>query len=209
MDSFYPCGSVTISFSQPISAFGAYWGTCHDTDMILTFLEANGNQIGSDTFGYGGEGTLQWHGYAFATPVKTIIRENYQHIGMCMDGLQATVASSVPLLYNISTRGFAQTGDNVLIGGLIIGGSRPKKLLLRVLGPTLGQPPFIVPNAMANPILNLFQGSTLVASNDNWGDAANQQAIRDTGLAPPNALEAAILISLNPGPLHCDCSARQ
>ena len=199
MDSFYPSGSVTISFSQPISAFGAYWGTCHETSMILTFLDANGNQIGSDAFGYAGEGTLQWHGYAFATPVKTIIRKNYQHIGMCMDGLQATVASSVPLLYNISTRGFAQTGDNVIIGGLIISGSGPKKVLLRVLGPTLGQPPFNVPNAMANPTLNLFQGSALVASNDNWGNAANQQAIRDTGLAPPNALEAATLISLNPG----------
>jgi hypothetical protein len=86
-----------------------------------------------------------------------------------------------------------------MIGGLIIRGSGPKKVLLRVLGPTLGQPPFNVPNAMANPALNLFQGSTLVASNDNWGNATNQQSIRDTGLAPPNALEAAILISLNPG----------
>ena len=86
-----------------------------------------------------------------------------------------------------------------MIGGLIISGSGPKKVLLRVLGPTLGQPAFNVPNAMANPALNLFQGSTLVASNDNWGNATNQQSIRDTGLAPPNALEAAILISLNPG----------
>jgi len=56
-----------------------------------------------------------------------------------------------------------------------------------------------VANAMANPTLNLFQGSTLIAANDNWGDAASQEAIRDTGLAPPNAFESAILISLNPG----------
>ena len=141
-----------------------------------------------------------WRGYSFATPVKTITRTAGDgKEGVAMDGLQATVATGYPQLYNISTRGFAQTGNNVIIGGLIISGSGPKKVLLRVLGPTLGQPPFNVPNAMANPALSLFQGSTLVASNDNWGDAANQQSIRDTGLAPPNALESAILISLNPG----------
>jgi len=103
------------------------------------------------------------------------------------------------LLYNISTRGFVQTGNNVLIGGVIVTGRGPKKVLLRVLGPTLGQSPFNVPNVLANPSLELFQGSTLIASNDNWGTAANKQAIINTGLAPPNSLESAILISLNPG----------
>jgi hypothetical protein len=151
-----------------------------------------------------------WRGYTFATTVKTITRTAGDgKEGFAMDGLQATVALNSPLLYNISTRGFVQTGDNVMIGGLIIRGSGPKKVLLRVLGPTLGQPPFTVPNAMANPALNLFQGSTLVASNDNWGNATNQQSIRDTGLAPPNALEAAILILVSiPAPTS-DCSGRQ
>ena len=143
-----------------------------------------------------------WRGYTFGTPVKTIIRtagDGYE--GFTMDGLQATVASdsNSPLLSNISTRGFVEAGDNVMIGGLIISGAGPKKVLLRVLGPTLGQPPFNVPNAMANPTLDLFQGNTVVASSDNWGDAANHQAISDTGLAPPHAPEAAILISLDPG----------
>jgi hypothetical protein len=207
MDSDRPDDLVTISFSQPVSVFGAYWGSGYlclgsfsDSPSILTFQDANGNVIGSDTFLYKGNGTLMWRGYTFATPVKTITRTAGDgKEGFAMDGLQATVALNSPLLYNISTRGFVQTGDNVMIGGLIIRGSGPKKVLLRVLGPTLGQPPFNVPNAMANPALNLFQGSTLVASNDNWGNATNQQSIRDTGLAPPNALEAAILISLNPG----------
>jgi hypothetical protein len=209
MDTDRPSGLLTISFLQPVSAFGAYWGSGYrcflccpfdDSPSILTFQDANGNVIGSDSFFYSGNGTLMWRGYGFDTPVKTITRiAGDGKEGVAMDGLQATVASNSPLLYNISTRGFAQTGDNVMIGGLIISGSGPKKVLLRVLGPTLGQPPFNVPNAMANPALNLFQGSTLVASNDNWGDAANQQSIRDTGLAPPNALEAAILVSLNPG----------
>jgi hypothetical protein len=204
MDSDRPNDLVTISFSQPVSAFGAYWGSgvgcLVDSPSILTFQDVNGNLIGSDNFLYRGNGTLMWRGYTFSTPVKTIIRTAGDgKEGFAMDGLQATVASNSPLLYNISTSGFAQTGDNVIIGGLIISGSGPKKILLRVLGPTLGQAPFNIPNAMGNPTLNLFQGSALVASNDNWGNAINQQAIHDTGLAPPNALEAAILISLNPG----------
>jgi hypothetical protein len=209
MDSDRPNHLVIISFSEPVSAFGAYWGSGYrcaqccqfdDADTVLTFQDANGNVIGRDTFLYEGDGALMWRGYEFGTPVKIITRTADDGTeGFAMDGLQATVASDSPLLSNISTRGFVEAGDNVMIGGVIISGSGPKKVLLRVLGPTLGQPPFNVPNAMANPTLDLFQGNTLVASNDNWGDAANQQAVSETGLAPPNAPEAAILISLDPG----------
>ena len=62
------------------------------------------------------------------------------------------------------------------------------------------QPPFNVPNALANPTLELRDGSgAIITSNDNWGDAANKQAISDSGYAPPNNLESAILTSLDPG----------
>jgi hypothetical protein len=205
-----PQDRIVIFFSQPVSAFGAYWGSgvncpscCRyrDAATILTFQDAAGNIIGTDSFFYSGvDNQLDWHGYTFNTPVKTITRtadDGTEGIGI--DGLQARVASDVSLLSNISTRGFVETGDNVMIGGFITSGSGPKKVLLRVLGPTMGQPPFNVPTPMANPTLNLFHENTLVASNDNWGDAANHQAVSDTGLAPPNALEAAILINLDPG----------
>jgi len=53
------------------------------------------------------------------TPVKTIIRTAGDgQEGVAMDGLQATVESNSPFLYNISTRGLVQTGNDVLIGGL-------------------------------------------------------------------------------------------
>ena len=204
MDSDRPSGPFTISFSQPVSAFGAYWGSglrCPfgDAPSILTFRDVNGNVIGTDSFLYTGKGKLNWHGYTFETPVKTITRTAGDGLeGFAIDGLQATVAPSARL-YNISTRGFVQTGNDVLIGGLIINGSGPKSVLLRVLGPTLGQAPFNLPSALANPTLDLFQGSTLIASNDDWGTAANKQAIINIGMAPPNSLESAILISLNPG----------
>src|SRR5205814_3433136 len=64
-------------------------------------------------------------------------------------------------LANISTRGFVQTGDNVLIGGLIVVGQNPLRVIVRAIGPSLPGPV-----ALANPTLELHDGSgTLIASN--------------------------------------------
>src|SRR5439155_475104 len=88
-------------------------------------------------------------------------------------------------LSNISTRLLVQTGNNVLIGGFIISGTGPKKLVMRALGPTLSR--FGVPGALQNPILELHNASgALIAFNDNWGDTPNKQQIIDANLAPPN-----------------------
>ncbi len=108
-------------------------------------------------------------------------------------------AGTIPnALANISTRGFVQTGNNVLIGGLIISGTGAKQVILRALGPTLTQ--FNVPNALANPTLELRDGSgALIVSNDNWVGASNAAAINSSGYAPPNNLESAILTTLDPG----------
>lgn len=101
---------------------------------------------------------------------------------------------------NISTRGIVGTGDNVMIGGVIISGTAPKQVLFRALGPTLGQPPFNVPGVLADPLLELrASDGTLLVSNDNWTDAANASDITTTNLFPPNPAEAAILTSLAPG----------
>jgi alpha-tubulin suppressor-like RCC1 family protein len=101
-------------------------------------------------------------------------------------------------LANIATRGGVQTGDNVMIAGFIIGGSTPKTVLIRARGPSMAAQG--VPGLLANPVLNLYSGSTVIASNDNWGSASNWDAIQATGMAPTNALEAAIMVTLSPGP---------
>src|SRR5205823_1312898 len=77
-------------------------------------------------------------------------------------------SSVVPAqLDNISTRAFVQTGDNVMIGGFIIEGSGPKTVIIRAIGPELTQ--YAVPNALANPTLELHDGTgALIARNDNW-----------------------------------------
>ena len=70
-------------------------------------------------------------------------------------------------LGNISTRAFVQTGDNVVIGGFIVQGTEPKRVIIRAIGPELTQ--YGVPNALANPTLELHDGTgALIASNDNW-----------------------------------------
>ena len=100
-------------------------------------------------------------------------------------------------LANISTRLLVQAGSNVLIGGFVVTGAGNKPLLLRALGPTLIN--FGISNALANPVLELHNASgALIASNDNWAQAANAQSI-PANLRPPNSLEPAILTSLPAG----------
>jgi len=97
----------------------------------------------------------------------------------------------------------------VIIWGFIIEGDAPKTVLVRAVGPSLAS--FGVSGALVNPVLRLFSGQTAIAENDDWqvplplcaasghscGDAA---AIAATGLAPSQAFESALLITLSPGP---------
>jgi hypothetical protein len=101
-------------------------------------------------------------------------------------------------LGNISTRALVQTGDNVMIGGFIITGAEQKRVIVRAIGPSLAQ--YGITNPLADPTLELHNGSgTVIGLNDNWMDAPNKQEIIDSGLAPSNNLESAILTSLSPG----------
>ncbi|HKP02325.1 MAG TPA: hypothetical protein VJU77_03100 [Chthoniobacterales bacterium] len=98
---------------------------------------------------------------------------------------------------NLSTRMRVQTGDNVGIGGLIVTGTAPKHVLLRAIGPSLAQ--FGIPNAMADPTLELFGADPApIASNNDWRDT-QEAAIQASGLAPANNLESAIDVTLPPG----------
>jgi hypothetical protein len=101
-------------------------------------------------------------------------------------------------LSNISTRGHVETGDRVTIAGFIIAGTAPKTILIRARGPSMAAQG--VPGLLANPVLDLYSGQTVIASNDNWVSASNWDAIQATGMAPGEASEAAILKTLEPGP---------
>ncbi len=106
-------------------------------------------------------------------------------------------ATAFPRLANISTRMQVLTGNDVLIGGFIIGGTESKTVVVRARGPSLV--PFGVANAVANPRMDLFSGQAVIASSDDWGGNANAAAVQASGFAPSNALESAILTTLAPG----------
>jgi hypothetical protein len=97
---------------------------------------------------------------------------------------------------NISTRGLVGPGQGQMIGGFIITGG-PKMVLIRALGPSLSA--LGVSPVVANPSLQLYSGATLLASNDDWGTNANAADIAASFFAPKNALEAALLVRLEPG----------
>jgi hypothetical protein len=93
---------------------------------------------------------------------------------------------------NISTRGFVQTGDGVLIAGTIIVASAPQKVIIRAIGPSLS-----VPGKLLDPTLELRNGNgALIEANDNWIDSPNKQAIMDSTIAPTNDFESAIVATL-------------
>jgi hypothetical protein len=90
------------------------------------------------------------------------------------------------------------TGQNVLIGGFIIKGSQSKTLMLRAIGPSLTSSD--VPNVLADPVLELHDSTgAVIASNDDWQDSAQASQIQQSGIAPTNSMESAILITLSPG----------
>jgi hypothetical protein len=104
----------------------------------------------------------------------------------------------VPLT-NISTRGRVMTGNDVMIGGFVVAGSAPKQVAIVATGPSLAA--FGITNPLADPTLTLVRSSdqVILASNDNWQSAANAAQLTNTGFAPSNPSEAAILVTLNPG----------
>jgi hypothetical protein len=103
-------------------------------------------------------------------------------------------------LVNISTRGRVGVGDEAMIGGLIVQGSTVKKVIVRALGPSLSSGANPVAAALADPYLELHDGSgTLIAANDDWGNSTQASEIIRSTVAPVNALESAVIATLGPG----------
>lgn len=101
-------------------------------------------------------------------------------------------------LANLSTRGAVGTGDQVLIGGIIVQGDNIKRLLFRALGPQLADSG--LKDTLKNPTLSLFDANgNKFDENDDWQTQSNAGEISRTGVAPKHPLESAILIPLPPG----------
>jgi N-acetylneuraminic acid mutarotase len=104
---------------------------------------------------------------------------------------------STATLANISTRALVETNNHVLIGGFVISGTDPKRVLLRAIGPTLANSN--VPNPLQDPVLSLHSPTMEIANNDDWQTDPNASQIPST-LAPTDSRESALLTTLQPGP---------
>ena len=123
-----------------------------------------------------------------------IVRGVRNAVGIALIEVYDLDSSAAPRLANISTRGFVQTGDNILIGGFILLGNEAQRVLIRAIGPSLP-----LANTLSDPVLELHDpNGDLLALNDNWvgGDALS---ILTTQLAPTSSKESAILATLPPG----------
>jgi hypothetical protein len=97
-------------------------------------------------------------------------------------------------LANFSTRGLVQTAENVLIGGFIIVGQNPMRVMVRAIGPSLS-----VAGPLQDPTLELRDGdANLIAFNDNWRSDQEAEIIATT-IQPSNDLESALIQILPPG----------
>ncbi len=98
---------------------------------------------------------------------------------------------------NISTRGQVGLDDNAMIGGFILGGSAPTRVLVRGIGPSLASAG--VSGVLSDPVVELHDSTgALISRNDNWRDDQEQQII-DTTIPPPDDRESAIVETLPPG----------
>ena len=126
--------------------------------------------------------------------MPNVTRSSVEGLSLDVVGYDFVSLNTATTLGNISTRVRVGAGENVLIGGFIITGNAPKKVLLRALGPSLPDALGVLPN----PRLELHSGSALIGSNDDW-QSDQKTEIEATGTAPTKPLESAIVATLDPG----------
>ena len=135
--------------------------------------------------------------YLFWDDIHPTTAGHFQIANAAFDLLSGTAQLPAQAL-NLSARLKVGTDEDVLIGGLIIDGTGAKQVIVRGIGPSLAVNGTPVANTLADPVLELYQNGVLITSNDNWKDSQEDE-IAATGLQPPNDLESAIVISLDPG----------
>jgi hypothetical protein len=208
--SFAFGGNAACALNQAPTAVLTATPTQGNPPLEVTFNAAGstdpdaGDSVVSYTFSFG-------DGSPNITQPSPTIQHTYKHGGGFFatltvndsHGLQSANVASVPIkvaaqLLNLSTRLRVEPGDRALIGGLIILGSEPKRVIMRGIGPTLTIDGSPFPGRLEDPTLELYNSAGVpIASNDEW--KSNQAEVEATGVAPTNDHESAIVRTLDPG----------
>lgn len=112
-----------------------------------------------------------------------------------------------PRLLNLAARAQVSTGGNILIAGFVVGGLTEKTVLIRGVGPALVG--LGIADALADPKLDLFSGSTVIRSNDNWSGSGESAAATRVGAFPLGigSKDAVLLVTLPPGAYSAQVSS--
>lgn len=128
-----------------------------------------------------------------------VVRGKNETTGIALVELYDLDARPVSKAVNISTRGRVSAGDNVMIGGFILGGHNPAKVLLRGIGPSMSVNGVPLAGRLNDPFLELRNSEgALIAANDNWRDATPED-VEKTGAAPSDNRESAFVLELVAG----------
>lgn len=111
---------------------------------------------------------------------------------------EAVVRGSTTKLFNISTRA-TLAANGTLFGGFTLSGTQSKTVIIRAVGP--GLTPLGVSGALADPTMELFQGTNVIASNDDWsGTQASSLTAEAGGFSLPASSKDSVLVkTLAPG----------
>jgi hypothetical protein len=203
--SFTFAGNTACAFNKPPTAKLSVTPDHGNPPLTVNFDASTsvdpdaGDSVASYTFSFG-------DGSPDVTQSSPTISHTYKHGGGFFatltvkdsHGLQSANTASVEIkvaaqLLNLSTRLRVQPGDNALIGGFIIRGSEQKKVILRGIGPSLN-----LPGKLEDPVIQVFNSAGVnIGGNDDW--KTDQQNVEDTGLAPTNDRESALVLTLDPG----------
>lgn len=141
----------------------------------------------------GGSYTVQVTGKSGGTGIA--LAEIYDAVA------KSAFTATTPRLVNVSARTEVGAGSDILIAGFVIGGTTAKTVMIRAIGPTLAV--FGVTDTLADPKLQLFSGSALVAENNDWG--GDPQAVRIAeavgafAIPQTTSRDAVLVVTLPPG----------
>jgi hypothetical protein len=184
-------------------------------DPVLSVYNSSGTLIATNDNWRSDPGSvfMEQNGYAPSDPAEAATLQQNLAPGaytMVVTGKNSTQGISLAEAYeihgpglnsrlgNVSGRGFVGTGDNVLISGFIVGDVGSGTVVVRALGPSLGS--FGVSQPLSDTTLTIVDShGSVIATNDNWQDGNNASDIQRNGLAPPNALESAVVLHLPAG----------
>ncbi len=166
--------------------------------VIVSFNQDSSGDFGDWLSGFCPEATpYVQNAFGCKGQASDVTSTSPEGVNLDVIGYDLGPAPVATTLANISTRLQVQAGDSVLIGGFIITGTQPKKVILRAIGPSLADavPPIV--GALANPTLELHDATgALLDANDDWVNAPDKQAIIDSTIPPTNDLESAIVATL-------------